>query len=85
MEMNEASFTGTLRIFGILVLVWLILRFLRNRRNGGARARSRWVQPDQRPKGDVRIERPPGESTRNERGDKGPAGSVTDADFEELK
>jgi hypothetical protein len=82
MEATEASLTGTLRVIAILLLVWVLLRMLRRwRRGGGAGGKVRWVPPDQRPKGDVRIEQVKDKDERPT--SKG--GSVSDADFEELK
>ncbi len=87
MEPLQASVTGTLRIIAVLLLIWVVLRLLRNR-FGGASARrpANWASPEQRPKGEVRIEKAPPGTVRNEDPSKGqPKGSVSDADFEEVK
>lgn len=89
MEVNEASVTGTLRIIAVLLLIWAVLRLLRNRFSAAAQRKSpNWARPDQRPKGEVRIEqappdvRPKGRSTDP---DHAADDHVSDADFEELK
>ncbi|MCW5899089.1 MAG: hypothetical protein KIT10_07440 [Flavobacteriales bacterium] len=77
----EASLTGTLRIIGILLLIWVVLRLLRNRVGSGRKRDHRWSEPDGRPKGDVRIEPVPGRKGTNS----GSEGQVSDADYEEVK
>ncbi len=81
MSTIEASMTGTLRIIAILFLIWVVLRVVRSRIGGDKTRRARMVRPDQRPKGDIRIEPAPGK--KNE--DRGPVGPVSDADYEEVK
>lgn len=80
MEVLEASLNGTLRTILVLVIVWwvlrMVLRYQRSRGTGPARGGA-----PQRPKGDVRIERP-GAADHPERPT---SGNVTDADFEEIK
>jgi hypothetical protein len=78
----EASFQGTLRTILVLLIIWWVLRILlRKGRAGTGRGPARWTNDPVRPKGDVRIER------TEERTDRPPNkdGSITDADFEELK
>jgi len=64
MSVIEASFNGTLRTIGLLVIAWWVLRwFLRMQRTQAARG-SFGKPPQQtpndlqRPKGEVRVERP---------------------------
>jgi len=88
MEPVEASVTSTLRIIAVLLLIWVVLRLLRNRFGGGNAGKpANWAAPEQRPKGEVRIEKAPPGAIRNEDASKGgpPKGTVSDADFEELK
>lgn len=75
------SATGTLRLILILLILWLVLRmFVRARQGGPANPGGfNWTRQEQRPKGDVRIEKA-GEE-RRERG----RGPVEDADFEEIR
>lgn len=81
MEPVEASVTGTLRIIALLILVWAILRMIRNRSAApGPPKGTNWAAPEQRPKGDVRIER----VKEAPKGGDRDSGSVTDADFEEV-
>lgn len=75
MDTAYASLTGTLRIIALLVLVWVVLGFLRNRFGGRRKG-----APPRKP-GDVRIEY----TRENDRRGKGPDGPVSDADFEEVK
>ncbi|HQW06086.1 MAG: hypothetical protein IPH05_08095 [Flavobacteriales bacterium] len=77
MSVIEASFSGTLRTIGILVLIWLVLRWVL--RVQQARKPTTTRTNDQRPPGDVRIENVPPTSSGE------PRGNVTDADFEEIK
>lgn len=82
MEPLQASVTGTLRIIAVLILIWVVLRLLRNRFGGGNKRKpTNWAPPEQRPKGEVRIER----IKDPEKGGNPKPGSVTDADFEEVK
>lgn len=82
METAEASVTGTLRIIALLILVWAVLRMIRNRRvRQRPPAQGRWAAEEQRSPGSVRIERADG----NARNAAPQAPSVTDADFEEMK
>jgi hypothetical protein len=82
MEPIQASVTGTFRIIAVLILIWVVLRLLRNRFGGGTtRKPTNWAPPEQRPKGEVRIER----IKDPEKGSTHKPGSVTDADFEEVK
>ena len=81
----EASFNGTVRTILILLVIWLVLRMVMRSRQasagpgpfqqGGFR-----TQQEQRPKGEVRIERvdPTARSTSRS------PGTVQDADFEEV-
>lgn len=73
------SGSGTLRTILVLLILWLLLRaYLRSRLPaGGAPRGTHFTQPDQRPKGEVRIERTDGPTRRQ--------GPVEDADFEEIK
>ncbi|MCB0790366.1 MAG: hypothetical protein H6595_01250 [Flavobacteriales bacterium] len=74
-------FTNTLRTILLLVLLWLVLRmFVRARSTGEQRPGRgfRWVRPDEREKGDVRIERPGG--GRRSRDD-----DAIDTDYEEVR
>lgn len=74
------SATGTLRLILVLLIVWLVLRAIMRSRQPppGKPPGAHWSAPDQRPKGEVRIERT--ETPR--RAQQGP---VEDADFEEIK
>jgi hypothetical protein len=82
MEPLQASVTGTVRIIAILILVWAVLRLLRNRSAAtGARKAPGWAPSEQRPKGEVRIERIKDAAKDNARN----GGKITDADFEEVK
>lgn len=77
----EASLTGTLRIIGILLLIWVVLRLLRNRIGSGRTRDHHWSETDGRPKGEVRIEPAPGRKGTNS----GSESQVSDADYEEVK
>lgn len=82
MEPVEASLTGTLRIIAVLILIWAVLRLIRNRSAAqGPPKGTNWAAPSQRPKGDVRIER----IKEPDKGSSPGPGSITDADFEEVK
>ena len=74
------SGNGTLRTLLVLLIIWLLLRaWMRSRQpSGGKPPGTHWTTPDQRPKGEVRIER--AEGTQRSR-----TGPVEDADFEEIK
>lgn len=67
------SFSGTLRMILVLLLVWVVLRFILKLQGRAGKAPRR--------KGDVRIE-----NDRNS-GKEGsaPQGDIIDADFEEIK
>ena len=87
MSVIEASFNGTLRTIGLLVIAWWVLRlFLRMQRTQAARG-SFGKPPQQtpndlqRPKGEVRVERPIDSTRTHGR----PSGTIVDADFEEIK
>jgi hypothetical protein len=80
MHMAEASITGTLRIIGILLLVWFALRWIAGRRAQDVRGQHR-ARPRARAKGEVRIERVP-RAAADERAD---APVIIDADYEEVK
>lgn len=68
---TEASFTGTLRVILILlVLLWVVRLLARGRAAREARG-------PQRPVGDVRIE--------DARKGQEPGGRIVDADYEEIK
>jgi hypothetical protein len=75
------SANGTLRTILILLILWQLLRmWMRvqaNARGGGQG--SNWSAPDNRPKGEVRIERTDDPRTARQQG------RVEDADFEEIK
>ena len=80
MSVLEASFTGTFRIILILLVVWWVLRFfvrMQQPKKGDAQQST----GPQRPKGEVRIENVPQHESSAIPKD----GSVTDADFEEIK
>lgn len=82
MEIALASVTGTLRIIALLLLIWVLLRLLRQRFGGGREQRdARWAPPEDRSKGEVRIER----ITRDRKDRNGDDPPVSDADFEEVK
>ncbi len=82
MEPVEASLTGTLRIIAVLILIWAVLRLIRNRSVAqGPPKGTKWAAPEQRPKGDVRIER----IKEPDKGSSAGPSSITDADFEEVK
>ena len=74
------SANGTLRTILVLVIVWLLLRaWVRSRQPmQGRPPGTHWSAPDQRTKGEVRIE-------RTEQPQRGRQGPVEDADFEEIK
>jgi hypothetical protein len=74
------SATGTLRLILVLLIVWLLLRaWMRSRQpQQGKPPGTHWGAPDQRSKGEVRIE-------RTEPMRKAQQGPVEDADFEEIK
>jgi hypothetical protein len=82
MEPMQASLNGTMRIILVLLAVWWVLRLIRRSRmaSGG----HRMVSPEQRTKGEVRIE--PGAKLESDR--RSPpttSGTIIDADFEEIK
>ena len=84
MDPFEASMPGTLRTILILIAVWWILRLLMkrniNKRSGG-NAHSTAERPqDQRPKGEIRVE-----NVRPDKDSSVTNGTITDADFEEIK
>ncbi len=74
------SATGTLHIILILLIVWLLLRaYVRSRdRAPGKPPGTHWGAPDNRTKGEVRIE-------KTEAPRKSQQGPIEDADFEEIK
>lgn len=74
------SATGTLRLILVLVIVWLLLRaFMRSRQPvPGRPPGTHWSPPDNRSKGEVRIERTEPQRPVQH-------GPVEDADFEEIK
>lgn len=76
----EASFTGTFRIILILLVVWWVLRFFVRMQQPKKGSTQQSTGP-QRPKGEVRIENVPKHDSSSIPQD----GSVTDADFEEIK
>lgn len=81
MNVVEASFNGTLRTILILVIAWMVLRmFLRYQRAQNPPA-GRSTHEPQRPRGEVRIERPTESGDASRPGQ----GRVVDADFEEIK
>jgi len=76
------SANGMLRTILILLIVWLLLRRLGGAQQGTSVRPPRgpnWSPPDQRPPGEVRIERLDGPKKPRTDGD------VEDADFEEIK
>ena len=75
------SFTGTLRLVLILLILWVLLRmFIRAQQGGPASGGStNWARREDRPKGDVRIEQAGDERRTRDRG------PVEDADFEEIR
>ncbi|HEY0976301.1 MAG TPA: hypothetical protein VGE21_02430 [Flavobacteriales bacterium] len=79
--MHLLAANGTLRTILVLLIIWLLLRmWARSQRpSGPASPRSGWAPPQQRPKGEVRIERI--EDTAPHR----PPAHAEDADFEEIK
>lgn len=83
MHALEASFTGTLRVIAILLLVWFVLRMLRRVQGPGAKGGFRSAPREDRPVGDVRIENL--KSASREDKDQGGGPPITDADYEELK
>jgi hypothetical protein len=72
---------GTMRTILILMIVWLLLRaWMRSQQPpSGPPKGTQWSPPDQRAKGEVRIERT-GDARPGQR-----PGAVEDADFEEIK
>lgn len=81
MEVVEASVGGTVRVILVLLLIWMVIRWLqrlRMARRGGPVQRS---HHDGRRPGDVRIEQVP----RGGMGGHAHSGRVTDADYEEVK
>ena len=83
MSVYEASLSGTFRTILVLVILWMVLRFIlrmQTRRNGPPAGPT---GTDHRRPGEVRIE-PTGPSTKD-RGRREPGGStIVDADFEEI-
>lgn len=79
MHIVEASAQGTIRVIAVLVVLWLLLRYLRGR----SKQRNFGPAPHEphRPKGDVRIERPSDPT----RGGPPSGGRIEDADYEEVK
>jgi flagellar biosynthesis/type III secretory pathway M-ring protein FliF/YscJ len=81
--MNEASFTGFLKTLLTILVVWWVVRFLirlymAQRAADNARKHVQPGPPDNRAKGEVRIERV--DDPRS-----GGRGRIEDADYEELK
>lgn len=75
------SANGTLRTILILLILWQLLRmWMRIQANSrGTGQGSNWTPPDNRSKGEVRIERADDPRTARQQG------RVEDADFEEIK
>ncbi|MBP6311368.1 MAG: hypothetical protein WAR83_02235 [Flavobacteriales bacterium] len=84
MDPFEASMPGTLRTILILIAMWWILRLLMKRnatkQSGGNTLSSSGRQVDQRPKGEIRVENVPPDKDSSVTN-----GTITDADFEEIK
>ncbi|MBK9536454.1 MAG: hypothetical protein IPO10_15035 [Flavobacteriales bacterium] len=84
MDPLEASMPGTLRTILILIAVWWILRMLMKRnitKRSSGNAHSTTERPlDQRPKGEIRVE-----NVRPDKDSSVTNGTITDADFEEIK
>jgi hypothetical protein len=74
------SGNGTLRTILVLLVIWLLLRaYMRSRQpRSGPPKGTHWSAPDQRARGEVRIE-------RDEQPGRSHHGPVQDADFEEIK
>jgi hypothetical protein len=74
------SATGTLRVILVLLIVWLLLRaYVRSKGPApGKPPGTHWGTPDNRAKGEVRIE-------KTEAARKPSPGPIEDADFEEIK
>lgn len=79
--MHLLAANGTLRTILVLLIIWLLLRMWTRSRMPAGRSphRNAWAPPEQRPKGDVRIERI--EESEPQR----PPANAEDADFEEIK
>jgi len=84
MIVHEASFNGTLRTISLLLVAWFMLRWFVKLQNARAARNAGHAVPrdiPQRPKGEVRIERPNDPSRTGK-----PLGrTIVDADFEEIK
>jgi hypothetical protein len=81
MTVLEASVTGTLRTILVLVALWWLLRMLLRYQQQRRTPPVHHTNGPQRPKGEVRIERPTETSNRSGR----PGTTIIDADFEEIK
>ncbi len=81
MTLLEASFAGTLRTILVLVALWWVLRMLLRYQQQRRIPPVHHSSGPQRPKGEVRIERPESGPTRTAR----PGATIIDADFEEIK
>ncbi|HQW86377.1 MAG TPA: hypothetical protein PLH93_04285 [Flavobacteriales bacterium] len=76
------SATGTLRIILILVVLWLALRLLLRVQQArqGRPPGTHWAPRDERPRGDVRVER-----ADDRHGARPGGGRIEDADYEEIR
>lgn len=72
---------SALRTVLVLLIIWLVLRMIDRARKPAPQGqrRTNWASPDDRRRGEVRIERTQ-EPTQHR-----PPGDVEDADFEEIK
>ncbi len=81
MSVIEASFSGTVRTIGLLVLIWLVLRWVLRLQQARQRPPGTTTQRGpQRPKGEVRIENIANPKSAGDAA----GGTIVDADFEEI-
>ncbi len=76
------SATGTLRIILVLVVLWLALRLVLRMQQArqGRPPGTHWAPREDRPRGDVRVER-----AGDPRATQGSGGRIEDADYEEIR
>lgn len=76
------SATGTLRIILVLVVLWLALRLVLRMQQArqGRPPGTHWAARDERPQGDVRVER-----ADDRHGARPGGGRIEDADYEEIR
>ena len=76
------SATGTLRIILVLVVLWLALRLVLRMQQArqGRPPGTHWAARDDRPRGDVRVER-----ADDRHGARPGGGRIEDADYEEIR